>query len=77
MVFDAKRTALLQADWTEVHAHSARLAQLRETYMTTLETHIPNFQSKDTDYVFITFVLNFLPKGLVGLLLAVIISAAM
>jgi Na+/proline symporter len=45
--------------------------------MTTLETHIPNFQRKDTDYVFITFVLNFLPKGLVGLLLAVIISAAM
>jgi Na+/proline symporter len=45
--------------------------------MSTLEKHVPNFQRKDTDYVFITFVLNFLPKGLVGLLLAVIISAAM
>jgi SSS family solute:Na+ symporter len=31
----------------------------------------------DKDYVFIHFILNFLPKGLVGLLLAVIISAAM
>ena len=76
-VFEAKREALLQGDWAEVDAHKERLTQLRETYMATLEANVPNFQSKDTDYVFITFVLNFLPKGLVGLLLAVIISAAM
>lgn len=37
----------------------------------------PNLDMKDTDYVFITFVLNFLPVGLIGLLLAVIFSAAM
>lgn len=76
-VFEAKREALLQGDWAEVDAHKERLTQLRETYMATLEANVPNFQRKDTDYVFITFVLNFLPKGLVGLLLAVIISAAM
>ena len=75
--FAAKREALLIGDWAAVDAHKERLAQLRETYMSTLEKHVPNFQRKDTDYVFITFVLNFLPKGLVGLLLAVIISAAM
>ncbi|MDA9051731.1 sodium:solute symporter [Schleiferiaceae bacterium] len=75
--FAAKREALLIGDWAAVDAHKERLSQLRETYMSTLEKHVPNFQRKDTDYVFITFVLNFLPKGLVGLLLAVIISAAM
>jgi SSS family solute:Na+ symporter len=75
--FAAKREALFIGDWAAVDAHKERLAQLRETYMSTLEKHVPNFQRKDTDYVFITFVLNFLPKGLVGLLLAVIISAAM
>lgn len=32
---------------------------------------------EDRDYVFITFVINYLPIGLVGLLLAVIFSAAM
>lgn len=32
---------------------------------------------EDRDYVFITFIINYLPKGLVGLLLAVIFSAAM
>ena len=34
-------------------------------------------ETNDTDYVFITFVVNHLPKGLIGLLFAVIFSAAM
>lgn len=34
-------------------------------------------QTNDRDYMFITFILKHLPKGLIGLLLAVILSAAM
>ena len=34
-------------------------------------------ESNDKDYVFISFILNNLPKGLIGLLIAVILSAAM
>jgi Na+/proline symporter len=34
-------------------------------------------ETNDRDYMFITFILNHLPKGLIGLLLAVILSAAM
>ena len=34
-------------------------------------------ETNDKDYVFIYFILNFLPKGIIGLLLAVILSAAM
>jgi len=37
----------------------------------------PESEAKDSDYVFITFIINHLPIGLVGLLLAVIFSAAM
>ena len=37
----------------------------------------PAAKVRDTDYVFITFVTEYLPVGLVGLLLAVIFSAAM
>ncbi|MEZ4980092.1 MAG: sodium:solute symporter [Saprospiraceae bacterium] len=37
----------------------------------------PAAETKDQDYVFISFVVNYLPIGLVGLLLAVIFSAAM
>ena len=75
--FAAKREAILNEDWEAVDAHTETLAQIRKSYIAILEKNVPNFQPKDTDYVFITFVLNFLPKGLVGLLLAVIISAAM
>jgi len=34
-------------------------------------------ETRDTDYVFITFIMNYLPIGMVGLLIAVIFSAAM
>jgi SSS family transporter len=37
----------------------------------------PEAITEDRDYVFITFIINYLPIGLVGLLLAVIFSAAM
>lgn len=37
----------------------------------------PEVETNDRDYVFITFILDHLPKGLIGLLLAVILSAAM
>lgn len=40
------------------------------------ETLIP-VETNDKDYVFIHFILNNLPRGLIGLLLAVILSAAM
>ncbi len=34
-------------------------------------------ETNDKDYIFITFVVNYLPKGMIGLLLAVIFCAAM
>jgi len=33
--------------------------------------------TNDRDYIFITFIINYLPNGLIGLLLAVILAAAM
>ncbi len=42
-----------------------------------VKTALPGNNAKDSDYVFLSFILNYLPTGLVGLLLAVIISAAM
>ncbi|MGJ5640653.1 sodium:solute symporter [Formosa sp. S-31] len=39
--------------------------------------HDTKIETNDKDYVFIHFILNNLPRGLIGLLLAVILSAAM
>ncbi|MDA9103351.1 MAG: sodium:solute symporter [Flavobacteriales bacterium] len=76
-VFQSKKTALFAANWDAARSLANEQEELRSEYMSKLEAAIPNFQSKDMDYVFVTFILNFLPKGLIGLLLAVIISAAM
>lgn len=37
----------------------------------------PNFKVKDTNYVFLTWVMDYLPAGIVGLIIALIFSAAM
>lgn len=37
----------------------------------------PDIETKDSDYVFLTFILGYLPHGFIGLLIAVIFSAAM
>ena len=42
-----------------------------------IEANQPQVESNDKDYVFIYFILNYMPQGLIGLLLAVILSAAM
>lgn len=42
-----------------------------------IASKLPDAETNDKDYVFISFILAYLPKGLIGLLLAVIFSAAM
>jgi Na+/proline symporter len=42
-----------------------------------IKTAVPSTKGKDSDYVFLTFILTQLPKGIIGLLIAVIVSAAM
>ena len=42
-----------------------------------LKKKYPEIENNDRDYVFINYVIDYLPTGLVGLLLAVIFSAAM
>ncbi|WP_010517262.1 sodium:solute symporter [Croceivirga radicis] len=42
-----------------------------------IEEADPTVETNDKDYVFIHFILNNLPRGFIGLLLAVILSAAM
>ncbi len=49
----------------------------RETAKALITEADPDQETNDKDYVFIHFILNNLPRGLIGLLLAVILSAAM
>jgi len=55
----------------------SRAFEKRDEAKALVEEAFPKNTQKDSDYVFISYILNFMPAGLVGLLLAVIISAAM
>jgi Na+/proline symporter len=50
---------------------------LRQEAKALVSKALPGAETKDTDYVFISFVLRYLPSGLIGLLIAVILCAAM
>src|SRR5205085_9075599 len=61
----------------EILQLDARARELRDRAKAVLERAGASPKSKDSDYVFITFVLQHLPHGVVGLLIAVILCATM
>ncbi len=54
-----------------------RERDIRNQAKSVIEANLEDVETNDKDYVFITFILTYLPKGLIGLLLAMIFSAAM
>jgi Na+/proline symporter len=91
VVFDRQRIALAdyvdavrsgdEASVEEVRARVETSGQEIRDARTNLKNHIADMAGeasmKDSDYVFIHFILNELPVGLIGLLVAVILCAAM
>ncbi len=80
----ALAAALEQGDERAVEAARARVVGLQEraeeirSRARELVVRVdPKMEVKDSDYVFLTFVLNHLPRGVVGLLIAVIFCASM
>jgi hypothetical protein len=53
-----------------------KLAAIQKEYKTVLAKASPGADTNDTNYIFLRFVVDFLPKGLVGLLIAIIFLAA-
>ncbi len=90
-LFDKRQGALAEwrtaKDARDASAMATAMDQLKEIDINEkeLRTEVkelvsqanPDIENNDKDYVFLHYVLNFLPVGLVGLLLAVIFSAAM
>lgn len=77
-------TAIQQEDETEILAARTRLLEiekteraLRDSVRGTISAALPGAKTQDRDYIFLNFVLSHLPHGIIGLLLAVMFSAAM
>lgn len=66
-----------ESDFSTIENLQTQQDELRANYKVEMLKADANYVPKDSDYIFLTFVLKFLPHGLIGLLLAVIFSAAM
>src|SRR5690554_1459501 len=66
-----------QAYAEKVKSINASEQDLKDQSVALIKKANPKAETNDKDYVFIHFILNNLPRGLIGLLLAVILSAAM
>ena len=83
-IFEQKREAL-RAYATDpspqkmeaVRGLDARAQELRAQTKQVLNQNGADARSKESDYVFITFILQELPRGIIGLLVAVILCATM
>jgi Na+/proline symporter len=56
---------------------AGKLTEIRSETKALIKQAVPDAQTRDTDYVFLSFILGHIPIGLVGLLIAVILCAAM
>jgi solute:Na+ symporter, SSS family len=61
----------------KIRIAQAEEKKIKENTIEVIAKANPDVEIKETDYVFISFILKYLPVGIVGLLLAVIFSAAM
>jgi Na+/proline symporter len=61
----------------ELRERAAETRAVREEARQLVARALPGAETKDTDYVFLSFVLRYLPSGLVGLIIAVVLCAAM
>jgi SSS family solute:Na+ symporter len=69
--------ASIAASEQRVRAAEIASALIRDQAKRTIVEALPDANTKDADYIFLTFVMRNLPRGVVGLLLVVIFCAAM
>jgi len=73
----AKDKAAMAATTASLRDVERREAATRAAASALVRRNDPKADASDTNYIFLTFVMNFLPAGVVGLVLAAIFCAAM
>jgi solute:Na+ symporter, SSS family len=67
----------IESSGEKVRALQRQETGLRDSVKSTIGKAVTNAKTQDRDYIFLNFVLSNLPNGIIGLLLAVMFSAAM
>ncbi|GAB3885096.1 sodium:solute symporter family protein [Spirosoma agri] len=73
----AKNETAQEAAVASLHKTDEALKMVKADVIKLIEKNNPAADTNDGNYVFLRFVLDFLPHGLIGLLIAVIFSASM
>jgi SSS family transporter len=75
--FDSNNNQQIAQAQTELKLAEQQTGQLRKDAIAVIKQNNAAANTDDTNYVFLTFVTQYLPKGLIGLLIAIIFLASM
>lgn len=67
----------IEASRSALHQLNTQMQQVKDSTLTLIKKNNPAAETNDNNYVFLSFVTKTFPKGLIGLLIAVIFLASM
>jgi len=74
---DSKNDARIKQAQTNLQKSEDEVNKIRQDGMAVMKKNNAAADTKDTNYVFLNFVTHYLPKGLIGLLIAIVFMASM
>jgi len=77
IINNSDQTNNLSLSKTSIDLITNREKELRSEAKLLIKKANPSSDTNDTNYIFLTFVINYLPTGLIGLIIAAILSASM
>jgi Na+/proline symporter len=74
---EANDSQQIEIEKTKIFEFEKSATETREEAIALISKTNSNADTNDTNYIFLTYVINFLPVGVIGLLIAVIFAASM
>jgi SSS family solute:Na+ symporter len=68
---------LIESATESLNIHNVESDKIRQQARDLIKKNDPNADANDTNYIFLRFVTDYLPQGIIGLLIAVIFAASM
>jgi Na+/proline symporter len=76
-IFEAKKSAILQKDYARIDELNKQASATQEKAVGLLKSVKPDTEAQDTNYIFLHYIINQLPMGIVGFLIAMILLSSM
>ena len=76
-IFTAKKEAILQKDYDRLNELNAKAGENQEKAVELLKTAQPTTDAQDTNYIFLRYIIDNLPIGFIGFLIAMILLSSM